>query len=233
MKTDAFEDDLRQVLSARAAEVPQAAAGRLAGLRYQPRIRSRLTLAAAGLAATATASAAIAVTVLATASHPPGHQPGRPATARLAAWTVTKLASGNISITIRELKDPAGLQSTLRADGVPASVTFSSQLNPACRPYPGGTPGIPPFQASSLLKRVFPEPYKRLPASLPRLPRRLSRVPAHARRPAPFPAPGHALIVIDPSALPGHAGVQLGTSSTGGAVLLPQVVQASPECTGR
>ena len=31
---------------------------------------------------------------------------------------------GTIYVTINELKDPAGLQSTLRADGVPASVTF-------------------------------------------------------------------------------------------------------------
>ncbi len=39
-------------------------------------------------------------------------------------------------------------------------------------------------------------------------------------------------MVIDPSALPGHAGVQLGVSPDGKALLLPQVVYASLPCTG-
>jgi Sigma-70 region 2 len=56
----------------------------------------------------------------------------------LAAWTVARQADGSIKVTIRELRDPAGLQRTLRADGVPASVTFSGQRNPACQGYPGG-----------------------------------------------------------------------------------------------
>jgi hypothetical protein len=38
--------------------------------------------------------------------------------------------------------------------------------------------------------------------------------------------------VINPSALPGNAGVQLGASPTGTALLLPQVVYASSQCTG-
>ena len=53
--------------------------------------------------------------------------------AQLAAWTVTKQADGTIRVTIRELRDPAGLQSKLRADGVPASVTLIGQENPSCR----------------------------------------------------------------------------------------------------
>ena len=57
---------------------------------------------------------------------------------QLAAWTVARQADGSIKVTIRELRDPAGLQQRLRADGVPASVTFSGQQNPACRGYPGG-----------------------------------------------------------------------------------------------
>ncbi len=48
-------------------------------------------------------------------------------------------ADGTIAVTIRELRDPAGLQSRLRADGVPASVSFFGQQNPSCRPYPAGT----------------------------------------------------------------------------------------------
>jgi hypothetical protein len=34
-----------------------------------------------------------------------------------------------------QLTDPAGLQRTLRADGVRATVTFDDQQNPACRNY--------------------------------------------------------------------------------------------------
>jgi uncharacterized protein (UPF0147 family) len=137
MRTDAFETDLRQALARRAAEVPGTTADRLRHRNYRPRAHSRVIMASAGLVAAAAVSAAVATTALSPASH----QPGPPAHARLAAWTVTKLADGNISVTINQFKDPSGLQSTLRADGVPASVTFAEQQNRACQPYPGGTPG--------------------------------------------------------------------------------------------
>ena len=52
------------------------------------------------------AAAAFAVIALLPASHPASHQPG----AQLAAWTVVKQADGTVSVTIRELRDPAGLQ---------------------------------------------------------------------------------------------------------------------------
>jgi hypothetical protein len=64
--------------------------------------------------------------------------PGSPAgthEVKLTAWTVVRQADGDILVTINELKDPAGLQSTLRADGVPASVSFAGQQNPACQGY--------------------------------------------------------------------------------------------------
>lgn len=54
----------------------------------------------------------------------------------LAAWTVSRQADGSIQVTLHELRDPAGLQRTLRADGVPVSVTFTGQQNPACQGYP-------------------------------------------------------------------------------------------------
>ena len=88
------------------------------------------------------AAAAFAVIALLPASHPASHQPG----AKLAAWTVVKQADGTVSVTIRELRDPAGLQSRLRADGVPASVNFSGQRNLSCQRY---TAGI------ALINRVF------------------------------------------------------------------------------
>jgi hypothetical protein len=106
------------------------------------RARRRIPLLAAALAAAA--GAAVAVTALLPASHPASHPPG----AQLTAWTVAKRSGGYISITIRELYNPAGLQRELRADGVPASVTFHARHMPSsCRPYPA---------SRALQSRVFP-----------------------------------------------------------------------------
>jgi hypothetical protein len=95
------------------------------------RARRRIPRVAAALGAAA--AVAFAVSVALPAGHP-ASEPG----AQLAAWIVARQADGSIQVTIRELRDPAGLQRTLRADGVPASVTFTDQQNPACRGYPGG-----------------------------------------------------------------------------------------------
>ena len=85
------------------------------------------------------AGTALAVTALAPSGHT-ASQSGRPAshprTAQLAAWTVARQANGNIKVTIRQLSDPSGLQSTLRADGIPANVTSLAQQDLSCRPYP-------------------------------------------------------------------------------------------------
>jgi hypothetical protein len=93
-------------------------------------VHTRRWIPAMAAALAMVAAAAIAVTTLL-----PGHQPSRPVTVQLAAWTVVKQADGTVYVTVRELRDPAGLQRTLRADGIPASVTFAGQPNPACRPY--------------------------------------------------------------------------------------------------
>ena len=95
------------------------------------RARRRVPRVAGALGAAA--AAAFAVSVALPASHPAGE----PA-AQLASWTVVRQADGSIQVTVRELRDPAGLQRMLRADGVPASVTFTGQQNPACQGYPGG-----------------------------------------------------------------------------------------------
>jgi len=52
--------------------------------------------------------------------------------ATLAAWTVNTGPGGTVTVTIRALRDPAGLQARLRMDGIPASVTFFGKPNPAC-----------------------------------------------------------------------------------------------------
>ncbi|MFZ0091398.1 MAG: hypothetical protein WAL63_17950 [Solirubrobacteraceae bacterium] len=39
---------------------------------------------------------------------------------------MSKQTNGTVEVTIRELRDPTGLQQQLRADGVPASVVFGT-----------------------------------------------------------------------------------------------------------
>lgn len=149
------------------------------------------------------ATAAVAVTVLASTDHQPSHRPG----VQLAAWTVAKQTDGNISVTIRELRDPTGLQSKLRADGVPASVVFRAHWPPPrnpvgvgpCRDYTAGS-------APQVLHKAVTFPGSRGPAL------------------------GHSVIlVIHPSALPKGAGVQI---SAGQFPMGASLVTASPACTG-
>ena len=97
-----------------------------------------------GIAGALAGAAAVALAVAALL--PGGHQAGRPLPAQLAAWTVVRHADGTVVVTVRQLRDPAGLQRTLRADGVPATVTFSSHEPRACRNYP---------LDSALMNRVF------------------------------------------------------------------------------
>jgi len=87
-----------------------------------------------GVAAVAGAATAVAVGVA--LALPASHPPTRPG-AQLAAWTVVRQGGGGVRVTINELRDPAGLQARLRADGVPVSVTFSGHPNPACSGYSG------------------------------------------------------------------------------------------------
>lgn len=95
----------------------------------------------AAVMAVATGAALATNALVPSGQHPASSQ----LPAQLAAWTVVKRADGNIHVTIRELRDPSGLQAKLRADGVPASVMFSGQMNRSCR---AGTAG-------ANLKQVF------------------------------------------------------------------------------
>ncbi len=123
------EGAARQARPLTAADVIQR------GDRRRRRTITRRSLGGLSVAVVA-AAAVLAVTALLPAGSPPNH----PAGAQLAAWTVAKQPDGNVAVTIRELRDPAGLQSTLRADGVPASVRFfpsHDRRNP-CRAYNAG-----------------------------------------------------------------------------------------------
>src|SRR5580700_1427651 len=71
--------------------------------------RSITRLSLGGLSVTgAIAAVIVGVIALLPASHQASRQPG----AQLAAWTVVKQA-GNVYVTIRQFRDPAGLQTRL------------------------------------------------------------------------------------------------------------------------
>jgi hypothetical protein len=167
----------------------------------------------------AVAAAAVAVSVALAGSHPPaGHPASGPGVVRLAAWTVTRQAGGSIKVTFREAADAAGLQRTLRADGVPASVTFTGRQNPACRPSTfSGSPSTPAGQP-------FRGPVNGLIGG-----------PGFSANPKGAYTTPYAL-VINPSKLPSSTGLQIWTSGAPGPAgnfqLQVGVVQASPQCTG-
>ena len=163
-------------------------------------IRARRRIPGVAGALAVAAGTALAVTALLPASHQPSH----PARAQLAAWTVVKQADGGIRVTIHELRDPAGLQRTLRADGVPVSVTFTGQSNPACQPYGLG--------GSHLLGSM------------------VTALPGHGNlrvlviHPSAFPAgAGLAIAAGHPGQSPRGGGVEL---------TIGPPVKASPQCTG-
>lgn len=95
------------------------------------RFRRRVPVLAAILAVAA--AAGVAIPMLLPVSHQASHLPvGQRLTV---AWTATKQADGDVSVTIRQFRDPAGLQRELRADGVPASVIFNEQRSNPCNSY--------------------------------------------------------------------------------------------------
>jgi hypothetical protein len=113
----------------------------IAGRGRALRRRRRLPVLA-GTVAAAAAAITLAISALLPATGPV------PAT--LAAWTVTRAPDGTVTVTVRELRDPAGLQATLRADGVPASVWYVDRPNPACR--------VPTVPVGGALDRVYSFP---------------------------------------------------------------------------
>jgi hypothetical protein len=138
-----MNDDLITLVREQRSKVPMTTpVEEIIGRGRAVRARRRMAGLTGVLAGAAVAVAAVI---------PFGHQAPRPPAAQLAAWTVTRHAGGDIEVTIHELRDPAGLQASLRADGVPANVSFApSGLPSACQPY---TPS--PSLLASLLGMII------------------------------------------------------------------------------
>jgi hypothetical protein len=208
------DDELITVLREQRGRVPMTTpVEQIIGRGRAVRARRRAPGVAASVGA---AAAAVALGIALPSSHPAASHPaarasasGHPASepdVHLAAWTVTRQADGSIQITFREAADAAALQRTLRADGVPASVTFTGQQNPACQSWDKPGPVASVFDWSRFAghpENAYTTPYA---------------------------------LVIQPSALPSGAGVQISTSGTPGAAgnfqLSVGLVKASPQCTG-
>jgi hypothetical protein len=105
----------------------QAARHRLMRAAAAPARRRRRWLLP--LAAAVSAAAATAVAVATVGMNGSGHR-SQPAT--LTAWTVHRAADDTVTVTLREFRDPAGLQQSLAAAGIPAVV----QSSPSQCPYP-------------------------------------------------------------------------------------------------
>jgi hypothetical protein len=84
----------------------------------------------------------------------------------LDAWTVTKGSDGIVSVTIRQLLDVAGLQRTLRVDGVPARVAFQPGLPSSDPPMPPGCRKVVMSDVanSDLQEKIFGGPHAAMPA---------------------------------------------------------------------
>ncbi len=215
MPTEERENELRRNLARTAAdfESMDQARQRLLQRDYHPRRKNRRL--AAGIFAGSAGVALVLGLGLSGVFGSARHQPNHPVHAQLAAWTVVKQANGTVLVKIREFRDPAGLQSTLRADGIPASVEFIPanlegksawaivhfEGNP-CQEYSGGE----------------------------------SQAPNVVTGGSPFTVG----MFVHPSAIPSGAGVQFVVSSNvgyypqrGGPMELWEwLVQASPQCTG-
>jgi hypothetical protein len=213
----AVSDSLSRIPVARP---PQLETVMARGRARQRRRRASVTTAA--LTVVAAGAAAVTVTALPAGRHPAGPEassaPSSAPSARLAAWTVTRQADGDIKVTINELSDPAGLQRTLRADGVPASVTFLDQRNPACR--------VLAFNPA-LVAKIFPARSSGV----------VHRLPGGEVLSAGGTVGGD--MVIDPTAIPNDVGLQLafltmGGGTAGHSTILGRtaLVHASPRCTG-
>lgn len=181
----------------------------------RPSRRRRLAVPAL-IGVTAAAVAATVALALTSGSPAPSH-PGSQGGTTLAAWSVIKERNGLLKVTIRELRDPAGLRQMLRAAGVPANVQFLNHYfmpTTSTHDLPKGclNPRMSDRENADLQGKIMPID--------------------------PLPTNGVA-VNIRPSAIPHGIGLYLkawaaSPGAQSGAALSLQIdlVQATPQCTG-
>jgi hypothetical protein len=78
----------------------------------------------------------------------------------LDAWSVTVGPNDTVTVMIRQLYDPAGLQRALRADGVPARVEFQPGIPSDSPPLPHGctAPAMSDEQNAQLQGKILGPP---------------------------------------------------------------------------
>jgi hypothetical protein len=170
-------------------------------------------------------TAAVALTLIAGSRPTTAHtRRGGTAPAALAAWTVAREPNGLVAVTIRELRDPAGLWRMLRADGVPANVRFLSH-------------SFTPTTSASAIPRACHPPHMSDTANAHLQEKIMPQVGPGAG--APIPSGGAVVLTIRPSAIPRGIGLYLEAwaASSGaqtGPILSLQtdLVLVSPPCTG-
>jgi len=160
-------------------------------------------------------AAAVAVVVLALVPGSPAGRSGGQGGVTLAAWSVVKERHGLIKVTIRQLRDPAGLEQTLRADGVPAHVRFVHRFFQASAAVhlPKGclAPHLSSKAIAKLDEKLIPN----------------------------VTVPNDEAVILRPSAIPHGIGLSLkawapkpGTRSAASLSMEIDPVQATPQCTG-
>jgi hypothetical protein len=182
----------------------------------RPSRRRRLVVPALIGVAAAAVAATVALALMPGSPAAPGHRGGQGRTT-LAAWSVIRERHGLVKVTIRELRDPAGLQQMLRAAGVPLNVRFLHHDFMAST----STRGLP---KGCLAPRMSNQANAKLQAKImPGIPSLQDGV----------------VVNIRPSAIPHGIGLYLkawaaspGTQSGAFLSLQIDLVQATPQCTG-
>jgi len=179
-------------------------------VRRGRRLRAQRRLPGLAGAAGTVAALALALAALVPGGGGARAPGGSTGTARLAAWTVASQPGGGVRVTLRwpGIRDVAGLQDKLRADGIPARVAHIGYLRPplnvpGCQVFGDGSTG-PGGISHALWHKIFYGPHT-------------------------GPQSNHAFWVYR-SAIPRGLGVLVDIYYDGTFGLY--VVKASPQCTG-
>jgi hypothetical protein len=197
---------------------------RVAGVAGAAAIAGLTAVAVTGLGRTTVpATAAPGPIGIASAVAGPGTGTGTGAGAgrtTLDAWTVTKGPDGVIGVTIRQLLDVTGLQSALRADGIPIRIAFQPGLPSDSPPLPAGCANV---RMSDVANGNLQAKILGLPVN-----------PPTGMAPGPVNAPGIAITIHQRLISRGvglYLAVQSGSDREHYGWSL-DLVQATPACTG-